>query len=226
MTSTVEAFYAIDFDRCLSDTDKLDKIFYTLADEEYPQLDAAELLRARNEVEDTGRTFDQIGALQKVFNESELADFLDVFINRAIKEDVLSPSARDFIKALESHNLQYGLVTFGGIRWQQVKIKASGVDSIPTLITDHTGKGEIIAKWQQADGTFLIPSDLTTKELYVKTVVLLDDKAIAFSGLPQAARGYWVQSTTKPLLPSQDGTVPGNVRIARGLEQVLDFESL
>ncbi|MDB5167489.1 MAG: hypothetical protein JWN26_634 [Candidatus Saccharibacteria bacterium] len=225
MTS-VETFFAIDFDRCLSDTDKLDKIFYELAGDEYPQLDAVELLRARNEIENTGRTFDQIGALQKVFNESELADFLDVFISRAIREDVLSLGARDFIKALESHNLPYGLVTFGGIRWQQVKIKASGVDSIPTLITDHTGKGEIIAKWQQTDGTFLIPSDLTAKELYVKTVVLLDDKAIAFKGLPQASRGYWVQSTTKPLLPSQTGAIPDNVRIARGLDQVLEFESL
>lgn len=221
-----EVFYAIDFDRCLSDTDKLDKIFYRLANDEYPQLDATELLRARNEVEDTGRTFDQIGALQKIFNESELADFLDVFISRAVQEDVLSPGARDLLKALEERNLAYGIVTFGGIRWQQVKIKASSVDSIPTLITDHTGKGEIIATWQQPDGTFLIPSDLTTRELYVKTVVLLDDKAIAFKGLPQASRGYWVQSTTKPLLPSQNGDIPSNVRIAHGLEQVIEFEAL
>ncbi len=226
MIPAVETFYAIDFDRCLSDTDKLDKIFYALAADEYPQLDAAELLRARNEVEDTGRTFDQIGALQKVFNESELADFLDDFIKHAIKEDVLSPGARDFITALQARNLPYGLVTFGGIRWQQVKIKASGVDSIPTLITDHTGKGEIIAKWQQPDGTFLIPSELTTKELYVKTVVLLDDKAIAFKGLPQTSRGYWVQSTTKPLLPSQDGEIPANVRTAQGLEHVIQLEAL
>jgi hypothetical protein len=222
----IDTFYAIDFDRCLSDTSKLDSIFYKLANDDYPQLDAVELLRARNEVEDTGRTFDQIGALQKVFNESELSDFLNVFVQRALQEDTLSVGARDLMKTLKEHNAPFGLVTFGGIRWQQVKIKASGLDWMPVLITDHTRKGEIIAGWQQGDGTFLIPSDLTTKELIVKSVILLDDKAGAFSGLPNEARGYWVQSTTQPLLPSQDGEIPHNVRIAHGLTEVQQFESL
>lgn len=226
MTSVVETFYAIDFDRCLSDTVKLDEIFYRLANDSYPQLNASELLRERNEIESSGRTFDQIGALQKVFNESELLEFLDTFVSKALEEDTLASGARELIKKLEQHSLPFGLVTYGGIRWQQVKIKASGVDSIPTLITDHTGKGEIIFGWQQSDRTFLIPSDLTKKELKVRTVVLIDDKAVAFTGLPQVARGYWVQSVTKQLLPSQTGTIPSNVRIARGLEQVIEREAL
>jgi hypothetical protein len=226
MTQVVDIFYAIDFDRCLSDTSKLDKIFYTLAKDDYPQIDAAELLRERNEVESSGRTFDQVGALQKVFTESELSEFFETFVTRASTQDILSTGAKELIDALKRLDIPFGIVSYGDTWWQSIKIRASGVQAIPALITDHTRKGDVIAGWQQADKTFLLPNELSVENTSAKTIVLLDDKAVAFSGLPLEARGYWVQPISGELLPAQEGTVPGNVRIAHGLSEVIAFEAL
>lgn len=225
MTQVVDSFYAIDFDRCLSDTPKLDVIFYQLAGE-YAQLDADELLKARNAVEDQGVSFDQVGALSKLLTESEVSDFFEKFIERASTQDILSAGARELLEALEHASVPFGIVSYGDTRWQAIKIKASGVQHVPALITDHKRKAEVVASWQQPDKTFLIPAVLSPNGVSAKHVVLLDDKAIAFSGLPIEARGYWVQPISGVLLPAQQGEVPSNVHIVQGLTEVAVHEAL
>lgn len=225
MSSVVDTFYAIDFDRCLSDTPKLDALFYELA-AEYPQLDAHELLKARNAVEDQGISFDQVAALRKNLTETELTEFFDEFTKRASSHDILADGAHDLLDRLDKKQIPFGIVSYGDVYWQTIKINASGVQGVSTLITDHKRKAEVIAGWQQSDSTFLLAESLAIDTTYAKHIVLLDDKAIAFSGLPIEARGYWVQSVSGVLLPAQQGTVPDNVRIARGLGEVITFESL
>jgi hypothetical protein len=128
--------------------------------------------------------------------------------------------------ALERDSIPFGIVSYGDTDWQTIKIKASGVENIPALITDHTRKAEVIATWQRPDKTFLLPEELSTDQTFARSIVLLDDKAIAFTGLPIQARGYWVQPVSGDLLPAQQGTVPENVHIARGLREVITFEAL
>lgn len=225
MSSVVDTFFAIDFDRCLSDTPKLDALFYELADE-YPQIDARELLDARNAVEDNGASFDQVGALRKLLSETEVSKLLDEFISWASRHDILSDGARDLLDRLDKKGIPFGIVSYGDVYWQTIKMNACGVQGIPTLITDNKRKADVIVGWQQSDATFLLPESLVKETTYAKHIVLLDDKAIAFSGLPAQARGYWVQPSSGVLLPAQQGIVPDNVRVARGLREVMAFESL
>lgn len=226
MSASTDAFYAIDFDRCLSDTEKLDKIFYELA-REYKELDSDQLLKARNDIEGNGGSFDQVEALQEFLSAERLQEIFDEFVKRSLVDDVLSLGARELLESLTTHQKTFGIVSYGNPLWQSIKMRASGVDTVPTLITGHKRKGEIIGSWQQDDATFLVPSVLSvsSEPIVAKSVILLDDKAVAFAGLPEEARGYWVQPFSGVLLPSQMGEIPANVRIAHGLSEVIVFES-
>jgi hypothetical protein len=227
VTDNINTFYVIDFDRCLSDTDRLDELFYELV-EDYSEVDVGNLKRLRNTAESEGGSFDQITELQKSLSPERLNEFFELFITAGLERDLMAYGARDFLISLDKRHIPYGIVSYGHPDWQRVKIKASGLAAIQYMIINHSHKGEVVATWQQSDSTFLIPGSLTTTNvpIDVKTVVLLDDKAVAFDKLPKEARGYWVQSATRPLLPSQKGTIPANVNVAKGFDQVLAFESL
>ena len=227
MIQASTTFYAIDFDRCLSDTQKLDDIFYEVV-AEFDELNKEELIASRKAIEDQGGSFDQVAPLQQQLTSERVVAFFKAFIDKAQQHDILSDGARELMEKLSALGAPFGIVSYGEIEWQSIKIEASGVTAVPALIIDHKRKGEVIATWQQPDGSFLIPDVLTRDgdELQVETVVLMDDKADAFIGLPETARGYWVQSITQPLLPSQQGTVPSNVRVAHGLSEVVTLEVL
>jgi hypothetical protein len=220
-------FYAIDFDRCLSDTDRLDELFYQLV-EEHSGLDVQRLKTLRNTTESKGASFDQITELQKGLSPEELNVFFESFITEGQQHDLLSYGAQDFLRALDEKRIPYGIVSYGHPDWQLVKIKTSGLAAIPSLIIDHSHKGEVVASWQQANRAFLIPASLTVTNISmeVESVVLLDDKAVAFDMLPNEAHGYWVQSVTRELLPSQQGSIPENVIIAHGFDEVRALEFL
>lgn len=222
-----DIFYVIDFDRCLSDTDRLDGVFYHCV-EKHQELDTNHLRQLREETENKGGSFDQITELQKILSPEQLNIFFEGFIKESLDHDLLSYGASDFLRALDEKAISYGIVSYGHPDWQNVKIKASDLAVIPALIIDHPHKGEVIESWQQADKSFKIPATLTAPavSINVKTVVLLDDKASAFGQLPLEARGYWIQSPTRSLLPSQDGTIPQNVSIAHGFDEVRSLESL
>lgn len=227
MTDAINTFFVIDFDRCLSDTDRLDELFYELVSE-YSEVNVANLKRLRNTAESKGGSFDQITELQKSLSPERLNEFFELFITTGLERDLMAYGARDFLITLDEKHIPYGIVSYGHPDWQSVKIKASGLAAIQNMIINHSHKGEVVATWQQSDSSFLIPASLTTTNvpIDVKTVVLLDDKAVAFDKLPKEARGYWVQSVTRSLLPSQEGTIPANVNVAKGFDQVLAFESL
>jgi len=160
MVSTVDRFYAIDFDRCLSDTPKLDEVFYSLV-REYKNLDADLLLETRNAVEDKGGSVNMLTPLEDVLSPEQVASFVETFIDRSRVNGLLSLGASELLEALGKHRELFGIVSYGDDQWQSIKIKAAGLDKIPSLITDSKKKGEIIASWQQEDGTFSVPARLT-----------------------------------------------------------------
>jgi hypothetical protein len=219
-------FFAIDFDRCLSNTDALFDIFYDVVDE-HAELDREQLVRARKSIEDNGGSFDQISALRALLSQTALKEFIDTFITRSQANDVLSKGSRELMQSLEDKDVPFGIISYGNEDWQKVKIQASGIASLPVLITPHSRKGEIISTWQQESGLFKIPQELTSSgSLEVETVVLLDDKAVAFNNLPLNAKGYWVKSASKQLLPSQLGEIPANVSEVFSLRDVIEREAL
>jgi hypothetical protein len=224
---SADLFFVIDFDRCLSDTDRLDEVFYSVVEADL-RLDSHHLKTLREEIESKGGSFDQITELQKILTPEELNSLFEAFITRGQEHDLLAYGAHEFLATLDEKHIPYGIVSFGHPDWQAVKIRASKLAALPALIIEHPHKGEVVKSWQQLDKTFNIPSELTVTSvgMNVDTVVLMDDKAGAFDQLPSEARGYWIQSLTRSLLPSQDGPIPKNVKIAHGFDEVRAFESL
>lgn len=227
MSDILETFYAIDFDRCLSDTNRLNDIFYAVVGR-YKEIDVDRLKQKRKEVEEPGGTYDQTVLLRELLSTDQLVELLEAFQAEAKQYGVLTAGSAELLGAIEARGFAFGIVSYGSIAWQSAKIKASGLEQLPSMIIDHKEKGKVIAQWQQPDKTFVIPAGLFLDGISrrAKTVVLIDDKASAFPGLPKEARGYWMQSTTEPLLPSQVGTVPENVKIAHGMHEIVTFETL
>lgn len=225
MSENESRFFAIDFDRCLSNTDALFEVFYATVDE-HAELDREELVRERRAIEDKGGSFDQISALRTLLGESDVKEFIDTFVKRALSHDLLSEGSRALLGRLIERNIPHGIVSYGNSDWQQIKIQASGVGDVPRLITPHSRKAEIVNSWWDDRGGFLVPRELSDSGVHVETVILLDDKAVAFNGLSEYAKGYWIKSPHATLLPSQVGTVPSNVVEVFGLSEVIKRESL
>lgn len=227
MSARQETFFAIDFDRCISNTDALFDVFYAVVDD-HEELNREQLIKARKAIEDNGGSFDQITALKEHLSETSLLAFIDEFIQRSRTQDLLNPGSRELMGALDANSVAYGIITYGNSDWQDIKIRASGISGISVLITPHGRKAEIVNSWQKDDGLFTIPHTLapTDGELRTETVVLIDDKALAFTHLSSHARGYWVKSSTASLLPSQIGDVPDNVSEVFSMADIIKLEAL
>lgn len=224
-------FWAIDFDRCIGNVDRL----YGLLEEvvaEIAPLNVTQLEAARKEVELSGGSFDVLGYLRdiKKIDQATYEQVLRTFLERArsVRQQLLEPGAEVLFAYLEECNVPYAIVSYGNPLWQRLKIQAVGYGALPIYITDYPEKGKLIAGWHDNfSGRFTIPPDITGSDvLVVDNVVLVDDKAKAFDGLPLAARGYWVKPLFGELLRSQQGSVPEWVISVRGLEAIIELEKL
>lgn len=220
-------FWALDFDRCLGSTPKLYELFVKII-EELTEVTDTQLRDARIAVEQTGGSFD---ILEYLFAHNLLDDLsypyaAQQFRAQALKVpgSMLEPGAELFLQYLQYTKQPFGIVSYGDPRWQQLKIAASGLDHIPHMIVPHKHKGQDIAAWYDVFmSAFVIPNALSVKQLHVETVVLVDDKAAAFDGLPPQTRGYWLQ-LGESLLVSQQGSIPRQVQAVRSFEQIIKYE--
>ena len=225
-----QLLWVLDFDRCLGGTPALYDLFVNVI-QDLGIATTAQLKDARQYIEQTGGSFDVLNYLyQNNLVDDELYQRVAAAYLRRAKAapvSMLEPGAGVFLERLHNANHSCGILSYGDERWQRLKIAASGLERMSAMITDEKSKGRLIALWyDDARGVFDVPSGIT---MHHKTpygeVVLVDDKAVAFDGLPSAARGYWLQSH-KTLLPSQKGSVPGNVRIVRSFQEIIDLEGL
>lgn len=227
----LSAFWAIDFDRCIGNVDRLYELLEAIVTE-VASLDVAQLESARQEVELSGGSFDVLGYLRDMtkIDQATYEQVLRTFLERAhpIRQQLLEPGAEALFAYLEQYEIPYAIVSYGNPAWQLLKIQAVGHGALPIHVTHYPEKGRLIASWfDQPSGHFIIPQDITGSDtLIVDEVVLIDDKAKAFDGLPLTARGYWVKSLSGMLLASQEGSVPERVMSAQGLEAVIEMEKL
>lgn len=223
-------FWALDFDRCLGGTPALYDLFVEVV-EELGIASTVQLKGARKHIEKTGGSFNVLHYLyQNNLVDDELYRRLATAYRRRAKAttvSMLEPGAGVFLERLRNAGQPYGILSYGDDRWQRLKIAASGLDGVDAMITDEKRKGRLIAQWYDASrNVFHVPSGITTNhEIPYDEVILVDDKAVAFEGLPPGARGYWLQSG-RALLPSQQGSVPSNVGIVRSFQEIIDFENL
>lgn len=113
-------------------------------------------------------------------------------------------------------------MTYGGEVWQKAKLNAAGLGSAPHIIVDSKQKGDVISRWYQPnEKVFTVPFPDGSR-MVAASICLVDDKAQAFTGMPEQARGYWVQS--EELLESQRGEVPASVVPVSSLTDVVEKE--
>ena len=189
---TNKLFQVIDFDRVLFDTKKFAKTLTdTLADTDPKLADA--LLQSFNESYAQGVTFFLLRYLRDVLGD-QFEDFVATAVSRAGGAEVfLCPGAKERIALADSLTTvrpSWGILTYGDGIDQMMKIKLVGLDSAPVLITTTPNKAEVMATWQQANGTFLLPEEFGGTA--VDTLTLEDDKLRAFQNLPENVHGIWV----------------------------------
>lgn len=213
MPQTKKTFYVIDLDRCLADTDKFFTLFEHII---YEKTDITEeiLKTAKQKIEQTGGSFDVISYLQEHYSLDVVVELKEAFVKEGREQDLFEPGARDILQFLTDNSLPFGILTYGGRVWQQTKLRAVGLETIPHIITGVQAKGEIIAGWQQPDGMFLIPSELGGGNF--ESVLLVDDKLLSFEGLPKAASGIRVLTKSMPL---SENPYPESVVQVRGLSE-------
>lgn len=185
--------------------------------------------RAREETETSGGSFD---TAHHVFDELRRTgdttswDYLtDIFVHAARQQDMLEPGAREVLEMLDQNGASFGIMTYGGELWQRVKLEASGLKEVAYLITSSKAKGLMIAGWQQKNGQFALPLELTGKKMIIAShITLIDDKAASFEGLPLGADGIHILPPLgQEQLLSQQGARPASVQAVHGLLAALSL---
>lgn len=212
-----DIFVIVDFDRTLADSDKLLEVFVQVANE-YTTIPREQLEQAAADVVRRGDSFDTAGYVRDhLLAENRLDDWEKLeqwYIREAKSLDMLMPQAQEFLEYLDAHSYRYGILTYGNPLWQRLKLSASRLQHIPHIVMTHKQKGRLIATWRVDDG-FELPTEFGGGK--VSSVVLIDDKAVSFDEFPGSpSRGYWV-ADQQALMPSQQGSVPGNVTSVRDL---------
>lgn len=200
----------LDFDRCLADTDALFELYLEQLRAVDMQL-AQELGMLRREVEETAGSFDVMQRVEHRISARDLEQLDARFVARARARDLLLPGARQVLQLLADRQIPHGIMTYGGVRWQTVKLAATGLLAVPHYITPQSGKGRLVASWQTEAGVLQLPAALGG--LQAQRVALVDDKARELQGLPVAAQGYLYRPQHQSVLPSQQGEVSDAVRI-------------
>lgn len=226
MSKKLEQFWVLDFDRCLADVDELSEHFLDIT-EHVASIDRSQIEQARRDAEAQGRSFDQYAAIQASVSPEQMRYIATQFVADSAPEQYLMPGASALLDyVMHTPERAGGILTYGSGDWQRLKIRAAlGSRAVPYVIVAHPHKSREISSWYDADSaSFRIPPVLSPNDTAAGEIVLVDDKAVAFDGLPEHARGYWFQAAE--LLPSQEGTVGDAVTIVRqSLDTIIEQEN-
>lgn len=208
----IKTFYALDFDRCIGNIEAVTQLLDLAV--KAAGIDMAAMERSRTAIESSGGSFDVADWIRQRCTEAEYTAFIRNYLELPFDETaLLEPGAGAFVARLGVSNLPFGIITYGGEVWQRTKLQRAGFGDVPTLITSSKEKGREIAWWQRPNRPgFWVPAELSGsgKPIIAEEIVLIDDKAAAFVGLPERARGYMIQHGAG-LQPSQRGEVPPRV---------------
>jgi phosphoserine phosphatase len=214
-------YYLLDLDRCLINTNALHMVFDEIV-RGTGILDVNDIIAAKKLVEDSsGGSFDTAEFVRtELKKRGQLDKWNDIekeFIVASQDYDYLMPGARELIDLLTSRRQNFGVITYGGAVWQQVKMQAAGIDSIPHIITSQKNKGLLISEWVE-DGC--VPNELECVPF--DNVVLVDDKVVSFNGFPSSrAIGYQVRTGVDIVV--DETLLPENVVSVESLYDVISI---
>lgn len=217
-------FFAIDFDRTLTKGETFALLIMEILDE-LNVISYVELNAAKDLVESSGGSFMMLTYLrdQGYMDAETEAKVAEAFRERAEQNrgKYVADDADEFFAYLSEQDIPHAIISYGENSWQELKIKAAGFENVPHQIVSHPRKSDEIRLWLD-EGRFALPPIFggTT----VDEIVLIDDKAVAFTALPPHVRGYWMRARDGSLVPSQQGTVPDSVTTVYDFKSVIEKE--
>lgn len=219
-------FYIVDFDRTLVDTDKINEVFYEIA-EQYYAITKDVIMKADKDVKQKGDSFNAAGYARDVLaKEGRSEDWEKLekqFIHESRALNYLLPGAAELLEWLASSGKHYGILTYGFPLWQRIKLTAAGFNHTRHIVMEQKEKGRFISSWQRSDETFRLPDALGGGS--ASHIVLIDDKAVSFDQFPGSpSHGFWILDPANEL-PSQQGEVPSNVERYKNLEELIPILS-
>ncbi|MEI7918103.1 MAG: hypothetical protein WCH58_01850 [Candidatus Saccharibacteria bacterium] len=223
----IKTFYVLDFDRCLGDIESS----FDLLKEVVQELSVGSgdsLQTAREGIEATGGSFSALKHLAELNPGMDLNVVDELFLERAKlqKGNTLEPGAIELIEFLIATNRDFCIMSFGDKKWQMLKINASGLGNVANIIVPSRHKSAYIAKWLNDKQQFVIPADFFHDNLprLAAEVVLIDDKIMAFDGLPAGARGYLVQGKAKKHEKNQFNSYSSSVKLVKTIDEIINYE--
>ncbi|OYW86564.1 hypothetical protein B7Z17_00090 [Candidatus Saccharibacteria bacterium 32-49-10] len=191
-TADVNRFYCVDLDRTILNTRRASGVIIELC-RAYDEQLAETIEREVVEYSYFGASYSVHDAIVR-YASSEVADNIErQFIEAARTQSLKLPGADELISWLdELDDAQWGILTYGSLNNQLMKVKALGLETRPVLVTQEPHKGTLIKGWyDKSSSGFGLPKEYSS--VRAKEVILIDDRAQSFEGLPEsAARGYWV----------------------------------
>lgn len=226
----IDTFYVLDFDRCLGNTNKLDKMFLSQITERDTGINPDTVYAARLKCEQGGESFDTAAYVRNILSdrgdegERTWSRLEQAFIQSGQQEDMLEPSAADLLRILQDKKCRFGIVTYGGDIWQLAKMAAAGLIALPHVVTPIKEKGRLLGSWQMADGSFLIPTPLAGGQpVIAKKLVFIDDKPVSFSDLPVGVDAICALSPDAVWSADVLAMMPARVRVVSGLSETIEL---
>ena len=186
-----ERYVLIDFDRCLGNTDALQRLLEEVV-AHHSFITPDDMQQARRMVEETGGSFDTASWVRERLVEAgkhgQWNDIAVEMVDQAQqrgRDTFLMPGASELLDQLEQAATPHGILTYGGETWQTIKLQAAGLAFVPQMIVSTKAKGRLIASWQTPGG-FLLPPELSSDDqpLIARHLIFIDDKAVSFEGAP------------------------------------------
>lgn len=185
-----------------------------------------ELNEAKELVESSGGSFAVLTYLRdKGYLDSSTEEKVSQIFRERAQHDrgrYIADDADDLFAYLVERSIPYAIISYGENTWQELKIQASGLGDVVHQIVSHPRKSDELRSWLDDDGQFTLPPVFGGRTAH--EIVLIDDKAVAFTALPPRVRGYWMRNKDGSLLPSQQGTVPDSVTTVYDFKSIIERE--
>jgi hypothetical protein len=207
----------LDFDRTLADYTACMRRLYA-AIGRFDGIDVSEIEARKAAFERDGGSFDPLTPIKDVLSPEAYTDFCNEFVHADGPALLYEDSIR-FLDMLEQAKIPHIVLTYGSnFDWQRLKLAATGQKVGFSLMT-HPDKALVVRGMRAADSAFHFSVVSGTQANYrAKTVVLIDDKSVAFRGLPEDCGGFKVRRTEE--LPAQRGEVPDRVKIISTFDEL------
>lgn len=185
-------FQLIDFDRTLFDTSAFAKALTDELDRVEPGLGTVldEQFEAAYRKE---QTFFMLRYFRQQKGDIWFEQLVDRVVGKYGAESFMLPGARErltFAEKLSSEKPSWGILTYGDVIDQQMKLRIAGLQDASVFITDTPDKGRLIATWQLPGGEFQLPDAFGGG--VVDALTFEDDKLRAFQGMPAGVYSFWI----------------------------------